>query len=252
MKTLLSLFDYSGNWSAPFAENGWDVIPWDIKIDKFMNIKDLSSADIVLELFENVDGILAAVPCSDFSNSGAQYWKAKDEDGRIKEAQALVDKTIQLIDLFRPTDPDYEGTFFWAIENPVGRLGKLYPELPKPFYFNPNDFAGWLNPSNQVLDRLDAIRLKDGIGLTQEEFSFVLQWNAYTKKTGLWGEFNKPELRHIPSVKGSPQGSPTQRVGGNGDKTKELRSFTPQGFAEAFCQANKDQVWVYSENPFYN
>jgi hypothetical protein len=38
MKTLLSLFDYSGTWSEPFAAAGWDVIQWDIKLDAFMDI----------------------------------------------------------------------------------------------------------------------------------------------------------------------------------------------------------------------
>ncbi|MCF8339204.1 MAG: hypothetical protein K9I74_14600 [Bacteroidales bacterium] len=31
MKTLLSLFDYSMNWSRPFALGGWNVILWDVK-----------------------------------------------------------------------------------------------------------------------------------------------------------------------------------------------------------------------------
>lgn len=30
-KTLLSLFDYSGQWSAPFADAGWMVVQVDIR-----------------------------------------------------------------------------------------------------------------------------------------------------------------------------------------------------------------------------
>ena len=41
MKTLLSLFDYSGQWSAPFADAGWTVVQVDIKhghdIKKFIS-----------------------------------------------------------------------------------------------------------------------------------------------------------------------------------------------------------------------
>ena len=90
MKTLLSLFDYSGNWARPFAENGWNVILWDIKhtcnqFDKFKDIND-ACADYFYEyIFDNfgtVDGILAAVPCTEFAVSGARWFKEKDTDGR--------------------------------------------------------------------------------------------------------------------------------------------------------------------------
>jgi len=49
----------------------------------------------------------------------------------------------------------------------------------------------------------------------------------------------------VPPVKGAPQGSPIQRLGGKGAKTKEIRSNTPAGFAQAFFQANHN----FSYNP---
>ena len=239
-KTLLSLFDESGEWSKPFYDAGWNVINWDIKISEFMDINLIEDAETALELFENVDGIIAAPPCTDFACSGNQYWKFKDEDGRTRKSLDLVDQVLRLVDLFRPTDPTYDGIFFWAIENPVGRMGRLVG-LDNPYYFNPWEFAGWNHVSPKDKLRLNRIRDKNGYDVTNEENEFVLKIGAYTKKTGLWGEFNRNmEKKPILPVKTSPQGSPLQRLGGKSAKTKELRSKTPSGFSKAFYEANKD------------
>ncbi len=149
-KVILSLFDYSGRWSSPYKEAGYDVYCIDIKHG--IDILDLSVDDLPSE----VHGILAAPPCTDFSGSGAQYWKVKD--GRTDASLALIDKTLSLVDHFRPV--------FWALENPVGRLPTLRPALGKPWYFNPNEFAGYLPLEEQGRE-------------------------CYTKRTGIWGVFNR-------------------------------------------------------------
>lgn len=254
MKTLLSLFDYSGNWSQPFAKNGWNVIQWDIKLFDFMDINLIEDAEIALDLFEHVDGIISAPPCTDFAVSGAQYWSKKDADGRTAFSLELVRQVQRLANLFTPTDPDYYeegGTFFWVAENPVGRFGTL-SGLGKPYYFDPYEFAGHLSPTEDQLRELDRIRLKDGLNVTHEENELVMQINAYTKKTGLWGDFNKSIMKKpIMPVKTSKQGSFTQRLGGkDGDKGKEIRSFTPMGFAQAFYEANHNWTPEFSENIF--
>lgn len=239
MKRLLSIFDYSGNWSEPYANAGWDVIQWDIKLADFMDVMTLEDAETVLDLFEDVDGILASVPCTDMAVSGAQYWPAKDADGRTQASLELIHQVERLADLFTPTDPDYEGEFFWAMENPVGRINKLLPHFDKPLYFNPCDFAGYLNLTDADHNELDRIRRKDGIGVTREEVELVLQCEAYTKKTGLWGNFNRTlEKRPIEPVRVCRAGSPMMTYGGSTAKTKEARSNTPVGFSIAFCNAN--------------
>jgi hypothetical protein len=249
MKTLLSLFDYSGNWSHPFAANGWDVIQWDIKLSEFMDINYIGDAETALDLFENVDGIIAAPVCTDFALSGNQYWQIKDEDGRTWKSVQLVHQVMRLVDLFRPTDPDYDGTFFWAVENPVGRIAKLVPELGNPYYFHPYEFAGWLDDiTTEDLQWLDQIRLKQGRNITQEEALHIEYCNAYQKRTGLWGEFNRNlKKRPIAPVRASSQGSITQRQGGKSAKTKEARSNTPMGFAYAFYEANKQYRIPHSQ-----
>lgn len=47
--------------------------------------------------FDDVYGVLAAPPCTDFTISGSQYWAAKDADGRTAESLKLVTHTLDLI-----------------------------------------------------------------------------------------------------------------------------------------------------------
>jgi hypothetical protein len=198
MPVILSLFDYSGRWSDPYRKAGYDVYQADIKLD--IDVLSLEPSELP---FSEVYGILAAPPCTDFAGSGAQYWKAKDEDGRTEQSLALIDKTLSLVDYYKPV--------FWALENPVGRLPKLRPAIGTPWYFNPNEFAGWLDGEEAERER-------------------------YTKRTGLWGTFNKPEKNPLTVSEG---GSWIMKLGGKSERTKELRSMTPRGFAQAFFEANK-------------
>lgn len=252
MKTLLDLFDHSGTWAEPFEQAGWNVIQLELKhgVDllQFQSVEDVFDFGI-----EDVHGIIAAPPCTDFAVSGAQYWTKKDLAGFTAKSLELVHQVQRFADLFTPTDPDYEESFFWALENPVGRLPQLVPELEaygKAYWFQPCDFTGHLKPSRKVLDRLDVIRAKNGKGVTNEECDFVVKWNAYNKKTGLWGNFNRNlTVKPVEPVRCSEQGSFTQRLGTKSEKTKEQRSNTPLGFAKAFFQANHDWTGWY-QNTF--
>lgn len=197
MKTILSLFDYSGNWCQPYKDAGYDVYQVDIKHD--LDILSLMPDEMP---FDAVYGILSAPPCTDFSGSGAQYWGIKDADGRTQASLQLVDAVLNLVEVYDP--------HFWVLENPVGRLQKLRPQLGNPKYFNPNEFAGWLetDPGRE----------------------------CYTKRTGLWGKFNFPVKKPLPI---SSEANWIMKLGGKSERTKELRSMTPRGFSKAFYEANK-------------
>lgn len=212
-KTLLSLFDYSGNWSLPYAEAEWNVIRIDQKIkrpDNFStfnkDIGEINAEWIYENIFDNygeVDGVLAAPPCTDFAVSGAKHWKEKDKikhtlfgpEKRLDYFIHMTEQTIRIIDLCKPD--------FYAIENPVGRIKKLVPEIGQAWYFQPFWFG-----------------------------------DAYSKKTGLYGKFNKPVKTNVVKPVQYSYGSKTQRLGGKSAKTKELRSITPMGFARAFFSVN--------------
>ena len=202
-KTVLSLFDYTGNWALPYAEAGADVICIDLKYGH--DVAAFTAEWLFDEILDNccngmVDGILAAPPCTDFAVSGARWWPEKDRDGRTNASIHLVQQVLRTVDFLQPD--------FWAIENPVGRIEKLVPDLKGygPYWFQPCDFG-----------------------------------DPYTKKTGLWGEFVPP----LPLfIGGSRAVAPTEgskmwkSYGGKSERTKTARSETPLGFARAFFDAN--------------
>lgn len=211
--TILSLCDYSGNWPWFYSQDGYTVVlvdPAHRKVQQKGNVIKLpltveSLLSRLLHMrgspavfgLSNVHGILMAPPCTEFAASGAQYWKDKDVDGRTGKAVTLVRNCLAIKDTLRPK--------WWALENPVGRLGKLVPEVGEVvLYFDPCDYG-----------------------------------DPYTKKTCLWGSFTKPEPNPVRANKVCPQGSKLQRLGGGGgEKTKRLRSITGLGFAKAFFEAN--------------
>lgn len=193
-KTIISLFDYSGNWSKPYKDNGYNVVQVDIK-------HGIDIYDWYWQNYIGCHGILAAPPCTDFAGSGARWWKEKDADGRTLESMRLMNRTLALIHMLQP--------MWWVLENPVGRLNKLFPQLEDygPRYYQPYWYG-----------------------------------DPYSKKTGLWGRFNFPEPTNMVEPEGQRKGQPNawySKVGGKSEKTKEYRSITPIGFAQAFYEVNK-------------
>ncbi len=216
MKTLLSLFDYTGQWSKPYEDAGWNVIRHDIKTGEDI-FSDTIPAVIDDHLEGNfIDGLIAAVPCTDFAASGARWWKDKDNapaawhkdivaDNQTDQSVFMVHAVLLIVEFLKPK--------FWCIENPVGRIHKLVPEIGKAkMYFNPSDFG-----------------------------------DPYTKKTALYGEFNT-DLKKTPVE--PTEGSKMHRMyGGKSERTKAMRSITPKGFAKAFFEANSNfpDDWRISE-----
>jgi hypothetical protein len=208
-RTLISLFDYTGIWSQPYKKAGWDVIRVDIKHG--VDIWDFAHRVINTTCDDTsfrVNGILAATPCTHVSGSGAHKWEEKDAtpsyydgiwpipvDSITDEAVCLFSVTRLIIERLNPTD-------FWALENPVGRLNKLIPEMKQfgPWYFQPSDYG-----------------------------------DPYTKKTGLWGVFNKPHPSPVLPLFGSEM---RDKYSSRDEKKHGLRSATPKGFAQAFYEAN--------------
>jgi hypothetical protein len=229
MRLILSLCDYSGAWSRPYVGPGYKVIRVDPKhggvdqggrgmtagaVGEFrlipMDDGGWALPMTVGALIPHLDelgpiwGVMAAPPCTDFANSGSRHWARKDAEG-------LTDVSVQIVrDCLTVAE---RAQAWWVLEQPVGRIRWFVPELGKPnTYFDPCDFAG---------------RADDP------------EAEAYTKKTCLYGSFN-PNLRRDrrEPVRVCAQGSWVQKLGGSSERTKELRSKTPEGFARAFREAN--------------
>lgn len=146
----MSLFDYTGNWSKPYEDNGYTVIKIDRKAGKDVILypSDMSEglryprefADI--RVHKPVYGILAAPPCTYFVGLGAKWPRSDDE---IREGLSTVDACYRLACTLKPK--------FFCLENPVGKLSKWIGD--PVMRFQPCDYG-----------------------------------DPYTKRTCLWGWFN--------------------------------------------------------------
>jgi len=119
---ILSLCDYSGEWSRPYLEAGYEVIRIDLQHGQDVRL--------MRRLDEPIRGILAAPPCTHFARSGARHWVAKGE-AAILEGMAVVDACLRAVAIYRPA--------WWCLENPVGRIKDYLG--PPAFRFDPCDFG---------------------------------------------------------------------------------------------------------------
>lgn len=191
-KVILSLCDFTGNWSKPYREDdSYKVITVDIKHGQDVRLFHKPEWQ--------VHGILAAPPCTMFSSAGARWKRSRDE---IKHALSIVDACCRFALICSPK--------WWVLENPVGTL---------THFLGPPRF--WMQP--------------------------FYYGDPYTKKTGLWGNFNIPPLTNMVAP------SETAIVGRKGKRMSNMhnetfklppkqratvRSTTPLGFSYAFFKAN--------------
>lgn len=120
-KTILSLCDYSGVWSQPYMDAGYEVTRVDLQ----------TSGDVRLMKFPGpVHGILAAPPCRVFCRPGARLWGQWGDAGLI-DGLSIVDACLRLVAVCRPA--------WWALENPPGRLDKYLG--PPALSFHPWEFG---------------------------------------------------------------------------------------------------------------
>ena len=199
-KIILDLCGGTGAWGKPYKDAGYDV-------------RNITLPDYDVRTYKppkNVYGILAAPPCTEFSIAKAKW------DRYIGTGMEIVDACLKIIDKVQPK--------FFAIENPIGVLGKYIGK--HQYSFQPYEFG-----------------------------------DPWTKRTLLWGDFNPPvklfkkyeDVKPIPELYIRP-GRKTASLAFNHVSHKrfirsfdpfevktdaEFRAITPQGFARAFMKANK-------------
>ena len=103
---ILSLFDHSGNWSAPYVAAGYRVVRVDLQ----------EGLDVLTYHPPTPPhGVLAAPPCTIWTNANAHRWRT------IPAAVSEYHRRLILATLALCRT----ATAWWCLENPRGRLGQL-------------------------------------------------------------------------------------------------------------------------------
>ena len=120
-RTILSLCDYTGTWSKPYKDAGYNVI----QVDMQRGGEDVRLMKLPLE---PIHGVLAAPPCTVFALSGNR-WKRTDQE--MIDGISVVDACVRIAAAVKPK--------WWVLENPVGKLKHW---MGKPtMYFQPCDYG---------------------------------------------------------------------------------------------------------------
>jgi hypothetical protein len=201
---VLSLCDYSGVWSQPYADAGYRVVRVDSQhppglVPTSTNTWTLGSDVAAAGMAFNPDIVLAAPPCTCFCRPGARWWKRQDETGQTAKDVATFKACLEVCRTAR---------LYWALENPPGRHRKLIPELGRPAWqFHPWEFG-----------------------------------DPWHKQTYIWGTAARPFATKIvspPPRHRTPNGRTQGRIAMMSGSKKNERSETPRGFAKAFYEANR-------------
>ena len=243
MSIVISLYDYTGVAAVPWAKAGHTCYCFDIqhegdsrdnaRVDKYESggaiyylHADLHNYNTINNLWHDFNDIdedivfaMAFPVCTDLAVSGAAWFKAKYfKDPQFQRKAVSYAKWCA--ELFNDLKVPY------YIENPVSVLATKWR---KPDYrFHPYEYGGYIKKD------------EESHPLYPE---YIAPKDAYSKRTCLWtgGGFTMPAKDQVPC---ESYGSSTQhrKLGGKSMKTKNIRSATPRGFAEAVYQHNKGVI----------
>ena len=225
---VLSLYDFTGEALRPWAEAGYTCYAYDIQHPvegrKEGNINylhadlhNIESLFEILEVHQGEDVVFAmAFPvCTDMAVSGAAHFARKAEADPLFQDKAVT-YAMWCAELFE----DLRVPYF--IENPVSVLATKWR---KPDHrFQPYEYGGYI-PDDQA----EHPRWPE----------YIAARDAYPKKTCLWtgGGFTMPEPKPVDVVGG--YSTQHLKLGGKSQRTKDIRSATPRGFAIAIYESNK-------------
>jgi hypothetical protein len=212
-KIILDLCGGTASWSKPYKDAGYTVhvitLPvYDVMVfwtdgEYLYFPKSNGEPDLVVKK-SDVYGILAAPPCTMFSILQRSHTTPRN----LRQGMDAVKQCLAII-----WEVQYRNKrlAFWALENPKAYL-RWFLGKP-PLTFQPYEYG-----------------------------------DPHSKATDIWGYFNEPKKRPVEPIKGRghskssakelPPVPEDYRLPGV-DKRTIARSITPQGFAQAFYEANK-------------
>lgn len=223
-KVVWCLYDGSGIMGLPWAEAGYQVYCFNssaadhgqyvIKMEHPL----ITYVDTWIdETFDPIGmgnnggdapSIIFGFPsCTFLANSGEQHERTEEE----------LDEALKNVRIVETLGNKYNVPYM--IENPVGKLSTKW-KLPN-YYFHPWEYGAHLRPEE---------------GSFHPKMPFC---DAYTKKTCIWcgNGFVMPPKNPVKEYENWFWG--WKSLGGKGQKTKQLRSLTPRGFARAVFEANR-------------
>lgn len=228
---VISLYDLTGEALRPWADAGYECFAYDIQHDGERTEASVTYAhadlyddgtllEIVARHSNKVVFMSAFPPCTDLASSGALWWKKKAKANPDFQQEALS-HVVECSLVGRAL-----GCPFY-IENPIGAVSRLWR---KPDHkFDPYEYGGYLAEDDVHPRWPENIPPRD----------------AYRKKTCLWtgGRFNMPRKKPVDylnlTYKNADNYSPVSgKTGGKSLKTKNIRSATPRGFAQAVYAYN--------------
>lgn len=229
---IISLFDQTGYMVEPWARDGWLCLCVDLegragqdfgegRIEYLgHDLRDLDGAERMLRgIIQNlpVRFVFGFPPCTDLASVGAPAFKAKAaEDPDFQEKAAKLFDHVEIL----------AGRFGagYVIENPRGVLPRLRRRWD--YSFDPCNFGGYLPEGDRHPKWPRIIPARD----------------AYRKETCIWAskDFVFPEMKCVPLAHRDGKSMAPQRtqLGGTSNRTKNIRSATPRGFALAVWMAN--------------
>lgn len=153
-------------------------------------------------------------PCTDMAVCGSKHFEKK----ALQDAMFWA-KAMELVFIGLDIAEYFDIPYF--IENPKTVLGTLLGRKPD-FKFHPWQYGAYLPECHQHSLFPDIYPPRD----------------AYPKETWLWigNGLNIPEKKTVTPVGNDYPG--WKKLGGKSEKTKEIRSVTPEGFARALFQYN--------------
>jgi hypothetical protein len=238
-KVVLSLYDYTGEALRPWAEAGYSCYAFDIQhiIDgSFSNTQFFAGGGSItyrhadLHNHETLNAIqdefsdkhvvfgMAFPVCTDMAVSGAAHFKRKAEVNPSFQTEA-VSYAMWCAKLFNSMHIPY------FVENPVSVLATKWR---KPDYsFHPYEYGGYIRDDDAEHPRWP---------------EYIAPRDAYKKKTCLWtgNGFVMPTKVAVDceGYHGNGYSTAMMKLGGKSQRTKDIRSATPRGFAKAVCDAN--------------
>lgn len=201
MKKILHLCADTGSDSKPYRDNGYEVI--------------LVGKDIGVENYhppENVHGIIANPPCTEFSTARSNGKARNPEDGFT-----LVWECLRIINEAKPA--------WYVIENPATGVLKNYLGAPK-YQYEPWWYGSpWTKKT----------ALWGNFNIPKRIYS---NWEDVPKLEGLYTRPGRPKpslaFMHKSHVKAIPEFASFSP-----DSDMEFRSLCSQKFAQAFFEENK-------------